>query len=315
MNTHNPIATLFLVSLFCVPGASVQAFVEPQPSRVLEPVLESGSIQGAAARNTSSTVSTFASAYLRANKPRIAVFWNRQFDDQLSEWEPVRRRRSVIETESAYRAAAERNGLDDMRSRWGTSATDGVPFGRSENPLREWGMEGSSRVVASEYEEIRGLAKSESGAQDGENVEFAAGFVHTLVESGTRIIDRNTIMRLVSNAQARTVGSDISRDYQNVETEALLSYADYLAEVVLLPGSAHSRNPSFMVSVKEVSTGTVVAMFTSDGQTEVKGEEKWVATSNGYELIRDEVAAPTIREMAETLAHETMTALTRVWSL
>ena len=131
----------------------------------------------------------------------------------------------------------------------------------------------------------------------------------------SKIIDREAIIRFVQRDKAKEAGAEMISDYQKIEADALIDYADYLAEVVLTPDSAADTGWSFMVSVKSVNDGRVIAMFKSQAMKPNKkdAKESWVATSGGYEkqITPDSLTSP--MESGEQLAYEMMSELIKIW--
>jgi len=208
----------------------------------------------------------FSDLYKKRGEPSIAIFWNRKFDSQLSQWK-----------------ANDGGGLVENKE--------------AQQPGRE------------KLGEV-------------ESFEFSAGYMQPFLETSTKIIDREAIMRLTAHGASnddnywyKRYGYRPTLDYQKVETKALVGYAQYFTEIIFASGKNTDVDVSFMVTVKEVSTGRVVAMFKSDGRPPIKKNlpQRWVAKNSGYELgmPSNELVLP--KEVGKQLAYETMEALVKVW--
>lgn len=141
------------------------------------------------------------------------------------------------------------------------------------------------------------------------------------------MLDRSMILRLTDN---KTTKKGV--DYQLNETSALEGYADYLAEILMTPDEYAPIGMSFLVTIKDVSTGAIVAMLSSDGELKdlkdlfndnwyvdnsgynwVDGrppEQKWVIDSDGYKVIDLE---PSPKLVGQQLAIELISELNSIW--
>jgi len=149
--------------------------------------------------NTGATIERFKQAYARRGAPRIAVFWNRQLSDRLSQWVTTNR---VVTT--------------DMRE---GGRNDGKDAGSTE------------RVVSTQKLE-RDPARTSPA--DSATWEFQSGFLDPLLGAGARVVDRAAIMRLTA-AKRTGVGSTAAPDEQKVEIQALQGFADVLVEILVAP--------------------------------------------------------------------------------
>jgi len=238
----------------------------------------------------------FTESYESAGEPEIAIFWNREFDDQLSQWYQTLRTTQTGETAM--------KGKDKFEPKSGDA------------PEYERNISGDGKIVAAQYVEVRNKAQNRKGfSNESDSFGFSAGFTSTFLSVPTKILDRKAIMRLVQRDNAKEAGEEMISDYQKIETDALIGYAEYLAEILLTPDQSGDSSWAFMVTVKSVSTGQVVAMFKSTANKPFEEQQKsrWVATSSGYqkEIDTREIGTPT--EVGEQLAFETMQALSKMW--
>lgn len=231
------------------------------------------------------TKAEFRRAYNQVGKPKLAIFWNRKLDDQLSQWHTASRN---IDTREGgwYRGkgfTATQNRID-VENRFGENSRNG----------------------------------------DIQNFEFGSGFTRTLMNSGVNIVDRDVIMRLTHSEAKEAADNIIVADYQQIEIDALIGYADYLAEITRSGGQ--DEGASLFISIKEVKTGRLVAMFPSRNQvSEENFTTEWVTTDSGYRKVRvpvrnarnaydaDEITPGTPEHIGWSVAIETMRALTKYW--
>lgn len=237
----------------------------------------------------------FSIAYERAGTPKIAIFWNRKFNDQLSEWDAIFRRSITGEQAVKAQDKFEPQGGDD--------------------PAYERNVVGGQKIVAAEYIEKKAPKQRRSGMNEANSFEFSSGYVEPFLMKKVAIIDRQAIMRLVQRDNSREAGTELISDFQKIETDALIGYADYLAEILLTPDSSADAGWSFMVTVKAVSNGQVIAMFKSDGNNPMdpNAKAKWVAAAEGFRKVTPQREIGTPSDVGRQLAYETMQKLSAIW--
>ena len=238
---------------------------------------------------------SFEKAYDKEGTPSIAIFWNRKFDDQLSQWYQDVRLSQTGETSA--------------------KASDKFEPKSGDKPGYERNVSGGGKIVSAQYEESRVKEQERNGFQESESFDFSAGFTTTFLSVPAKIIDRQAIMRLIQRDNSEEAGAEMISDYQKIETDALIGYAEFLAEVLLTPDPKGDTGWAFMVTVKSVSNGQVIAMFKSTGNKPLEGsvKEKWVSADSGYEkqTPKREIGHP--QEVGEQLAYEVMESLTKAW--
>lgn len=247
--------------------------------------------------STTDPVRAYKAAYERAGKPRIAIFWDRKFTDQLSQWKS--RYRTLTAGEATAKIESSKNNKTEPTAYKGAVNTKGAVAHYSQ----------STNTVHSENE----LAHVEDYA-------FAAAFAESLIGAGTTIVDRNTIMRLEAMAANSEATSMHPTDSQLIETSALSEYADYFLEVIFDEHAiARAAEDVFRINVKEVATGRVLLMLASNAfppatKEALDAAPEWAPSEDGgFEKVYAEVPLPTSREMGRQMAIETMAALGRVW--
>ena len=211
----------------------------------------------------------FRRAYRQAGSPRLAVFWNRVFDDRLRE----------METES--RLVVE--GRRDTRT------------GKAGDTSTERDRSGWTASLEVRRDGARPWPLSEAAG-----FRFQTGFLGPLIESGAAVVDRAAVMRLT--AARRTLSGDgagasepagAAADRQLVETAALMAHADLLIQIALSPSDDSPAGAFFHASVVDVETGRVVASFFHDaagdaGSAATGGaKKKWAAAPGGYVRVED----------------------------
>jgi len=252
------------------------------------PVLQSEST--AVFRNRGSIIAQFARVYGTKGRPRIAVFWNRRFDDRLSDWTTGVR---VTETERSQLDVAARGERVDGSER---SATITGSLDADLNQRRT--LEASWRR----------LGHTRDGLPEGLAFQLESGFTAAFAQADVAMIDRAAVMRLQDRA-ART--SD--RDTQRIEADALLNHADFLVEVLMAPQPATPLEMVFQVNVKDVRTGQVVQSLTTDGHAASEATaDRWEVGERGFVRSRGR-SAQTASKIGEQLALETMEQLAARW--
>jgi len=273
-----------LLALWPAAAGSQQSLPESLYRPGTPPVLKPES--PAVFRERESTIAQFAKAYGANGRPRIAVFWNRRFDDRLSDWTTGIRLSETASTELDIAANAGRTQPADALS------------GRLDADLYQ------RRTLEASW---RRPAAHRAGLPEGLAFELESGFTATLAAADVLMVDRAAAMRLQDRA-ARSADPDAQR----VEADALLSHADLLLEVLSAPRSGTPLGVVFQVIVKDVRTGQVVHSLTSDGEAAAEATpSRWRVGDNGF--VRASNRPETAGRIGEQLALETMAALTARW--
>jgi len=215
-----------------------------------------------------SIIERFKSGFGRSN-PRIAVFWNRDFSEQVSDWASTRR--IVV------------SGKGHLQGE--------VPDGKVR-------LDGDGSQAA--QAEFRSAGHSGKSAPA---FDLQAGFVSQMGAAGVRVLDRTAIMRITDNALEKGDFSRLSPDQARLEMRALGEHADYLLELSQVTGK------EFHIRVLDISNGAVQTMLNSNGQPpESDKDRRWVATDHGFEKrkhrvtladVGQELALQTLASMAQ----------------
>jgi len=265
----------------------------------------------------------FKAAYKRAGSPRIAVFWNRELTDQLSQWYADKR---VIHT-----GEQAGQGKDRLQPAGATAApgyqrdtsvanhtTEAQYFADCKAALSLRGADGS-RLREYTPELCYQILQRPMPAGDGmggraKEFEFGSGFMGPFLGASAKMLDRAAIMRITQRDSARRSGVEVVSDAVEVETDALVGHADYVAEIVYSANPGSQLGVEFLVTVKQVKSGRVVAMFRPAATPAdlPPPSTRWAATAAGFEK-RTTHASATPHQVGAQLAFETMEALSRAW--
>lgn len=148
-----------ILILFSVEGWASQShpaskMLAPPPNeeqKVIEPTL---------IEKRKKVLSHFIKSYEAAGQPGIAVFWNREFDDQLSQWYQALRTSQTGETSVKGKDKFEPSGGDEA--------------------AYERNVSGGGKIVAAQYLEVRDKVQNRRGfGNESESFDFSAGFTST----------------------------------------------------------------------------------------------------------------------------------------
>lgn len=298
----------FVGALALLPAAALAQGVPPyEPPAPVAPPVRDGQVMHKAAPPAGSaafaeqggTVSSFADAYARHGKPRLALYWNRQLSEALSDWYSDTR---VV--------AGQQN-----------NSTMSGDFNLNQASSGQNTLEIQRRIA----DPRRGMT-SESFEW-----EFQDAFLAPFLEAGATIVDRAAMMRLAA--------ADMPVDGEKtIEVRGLQGKADYLLEILVAPNWKSSTGYELRSRIIDIKTGAIVAMVNSKNlkewnpQKEViatdhgfvdpndaddadesfgpQGEDKYKATDTGFTRRRK---PPKLPKIAQNLAYNTMTGLMRQW--
>ncbi len=222
----------------------------------------------------------FRAVYDRVGRPRMLVFWNRSFSDEVS---------------STYR--------DNLHAEASASSAASGSTHYSRDGGNESAAQGSSH---SSLDVSVGAQRVEDGRFNplDENVDFAieAAFSQTLAGNGAQLIDRSLAMRTARGAR----GAGSRPNMQAIETEAATSRADLLIEVLQTSASGTPTGAVFKVTVKDIKRARLLATFTTAGERPYR-KPKLVAEAGGFVRASAEGTSPD--GVGRELANRTMAAL------
>jgi hypothetical protein len=230
-------------------------------------------------------VGRFDPAYALKGSPRIAVYWNRQLSDRLSQWNSTDR--VVLE---------ERAAVSGQRTGPAAERVDVQAQGERDAALTRQGM---------------GQEARRAGPGEPWEWEFQNGFLDPFMRARARIVDRAAIMRITAAGTQTRVGRPRTLDAAPVEVDALRGLADLFVEVLLTPSPQMPGGQEFLAVVKDVNTGQILAHVNSrNAMQRLSPRRDYVATSRGFEP-RD--TPPPLRDLASNLAINVMDALLQAW--
>lgn len=234
-----------------------------------------------------SAMMDFNNAYSNVGKPRMALFWNREFSDRLSQWVAFRRAVSS-----------------------GSTTIEGPLFGTGNAANIQKSETAQTEVLV--QDQVRGGLGDELT-----NLRFESAYVEPMQSAGAIFIDRATIMRLNQSHTGKQQGVGYRPDKQAVETDALVGYADMIAEILMTPDGREDSplGMAFRVKITDVRTGQLVLSFLSQGMHEDDTDKpaQFVTTSTGFARKAPEPPKP--EDVAHRLALETMVMLSRRWGI
>ncbi len=169
--------------------------------------------------------SNFRAAYTRAKQPKMMVFWNKSFTDEVAS---NYRNTGRVDVDSAY--------------------VRGPGYGASSTTM--------------EYNTGRARERDASTRQLAEVDDFAveAAFTQALTANGAVLIDRSIAMR--TSRSARGVGRE--PNVQEIEAAAATARADLLVEINQTPANTPS-GAAFRVTVKDLRRARVLVNVLSRG--------------------------------------------------
>jgi hypothetical protein len=242
---------------------------------------------GAVARKSenSGALKRFAESYKSHNKPKIAIFLNRTLSDDVREWK------------TNGRAVLAGNG----------SVTTSV-----ESPLhyREETVKGPLAVYG---QTENGVGGARNNTDEPYLWEFESGFMQPFLSAGANLVDRATILRLVSKGSDQGIAAEAIETKKN-EMNALLNYADIYIELLITRQPSAATGYEFKAVAKEIKTGRIVGMATSlNWDNAGERPKKVIATDKGYQII-DDPKMPRVKNVSNDMALDLMSSLATAWS-
>lgn len=226
-------------------------------------------------------IDRFAVAYAAQNRPRLAIFYNREFSDRLSQWFGVSRVALTEKRDARLSGELEKTeGKVDLKG----SSTGTVGVGRQD------------RLTDPRRRGLDGVA----------GWRFENAFSKPFLEAGVRLIDRAAVMRLTA------AGSTEAHDVQQIETAALTGYADILVEILFeefRSDDKGERTTIFRVTAKNVKTGEIVTQILAEPKDN-ETKRKYIGTRDGFVAVDE--APP--KKNGYDVAIELIQAMNQAWS-
>ncbi|HLO75106.1 MAG TPA: hypothetical protein VK196_01460 [Magnetospirillum sp.] len=294
--------TLFPAVAWAQAAGGVPPYEPPAP---VGPPVRDGEVMGRPQRaggafaEQPATVADFAQTYARNGRPRLALYWNRQLSEALSDW------------------------YSDVRVTSGSQSNSSMSgeFTLNQSSTSQNTLEVQRRIA----DPRRGMV--------GESFEweFQDAFLAPFLEAGAVVVDRGAMMRLAA-------ADEPTSSEKTVEVRGLQGKADYLLEILVAPNWRSSTGYELRARILDIKTGAIVAMVNSKNLREwnpekpvlatnhgfvdpndaddadesfgPQGEDKYRATATGYERRRK---PPKLSNIARNLAYNTMSGLMRTW--
>jgi hypothetical protein len=222
------------------------------------------------------TVERFRQIYAARKSPRVMAFWNRELDDQVSS-------AGNIETRMEQRDVGV-----------GVVAPGGIVWGRGdrETTLRS-GAANTEAPWRPDFAEPSKWA-------------FEAAFAQAFAEAEVDFIDRSMAIRATDHASAKKDAADQARS----EMAGVAGKADLLMEVLATRDPRSPVGTAFKVTVKQISTGRVLANVVTLALPPEPTTSRYAATKHGFVPVMQPV---TVDQVGRRLAIETMVGLLGSW--
>lgn len=231
-------------------------------------------------------VARYANAYQKAGKPRVAVFWNRDFSD-----------RTHANARVVQRTQGSIHDNSTVTRTYGEGAS-----------TRQRTRAGGFEVSSSQGTEFDAAAQRRTSLSESELWQVETEFTKRLIDGGTRVIDRAAIVRTTAPTSGRDAAS---ADPQALETTALVGKADLLLEVLLTADSSAPLGWAFRSNLKDIKTGRVLSSGYYLGVPKVVAEPaRYEARAGGFELVTPPAKPISAQAVGHALAVEAMGELT-----
>lgn len=237
----------------------------------------------------------FEKSYDVMQRPRIAVLFNRSFDDHITEWESSRR--VAFSSDENMKAAF----VDDS----GQTSKAYAPAG---NFSQENVGKAKASVNNSGWTAVQHKVNNVDPRQL--SWKFQDGFIEPWLDAGVNLIDRATIVRLTAAKHQNTDGLNT----KTVETDALKGYADIFVEVLVDDFFENKGFYRFRVTAKDIDTGSLLAntvMEYPNGSMQANHSQQYEATANGFQPASNAPVFTDAFEAGKILATNVMNDMSR----
>lgn len=231
----------------------------------------------------------FAATYVAAGQPRIALFWNMALSEDVSD-------NKVSRTSLQGGSTRNWNGIDKITSGEAESAT-----------LRDGEEKRANKMTMTSEDLITNKDKRKASLAESDAWKLETAFAGALHTANMRFTDRSTIMRMAHVQQ----GKDATSDMHTIEATALQGKADMFMEVLITKDSKAPLGWGFLVSLKDVKSGTQLVTFYSAAVPHYGAapEPYFVATNKGFQKVTPPVVNATVADVGRALARDTMREL------
>lgn len=223
----------------------------------------------------------FSKAYAKAKLPRMVIFWNREFSDEIAtEYEDY-------------------DKFDQDTTRGSTTLEERTAGPAGDMTITE--SDGNEHVSSERRSGVRKLNGGGTGRRVTEKIDFdlEQAVQETLRASGARLVDRTSIMRTAGVAERAGALSNV----QEIETKALLGKSDLIIEITQFSDDDSARGVSFKVVCRDIRNARILTSFRTTAEPPAK-PLPYVAGPNGFE--RAKPRAPRPYEVGRELAVELM---------
>lgn len=251
------------------------------------PVLEPSQAPREARSPTQIALQNFPRQYLSAGSPRVTIYWNTRYDDQLKD------ERGETETTSTTRSR-KHSSLDE------TTSGDAGGAKISEGEVLE--KEDKKTIKGSV---IMNRERRPTGLSEQQALELESAFMDRLRAERIRLVSRSASMRAARHSQK--AGGEAATDSKFIETQALLATSEMVIEVLLVRDPQAPLGIGFRSSVLDIKASAEILSAYSLGlpiQTRNKG--RYVATNRGFEWASP---ALTVSDVGRTAAEDLLVAL------
>ena len=213
-------------------------------------------------------------------RPGVALFWNRELSDRIAQLTVQRQSIQGSKQESASEFVSE-GAKRSSKQETSAQTTDVSTFSPSEAARR--------------------------GLDDRSEARLRGAFISTLAAGGLRLLDRSMMVRA---AAAQASGP---LDVQGNEMRALQGQAKYVLEVLMVSDAQSSIGMAFSVSVKDVSSASIIfsEYVATPASKATKG--RWVAVNGGAGFERAPSETSSVEDIGRALALVVMTRLAASW--
>jgi len=277
---------LFTITLIAIVSLSTRSAIAVQDDlyragqrAVLEPTTKTE-------RDDAGVTALFATRYQSSGRPRIAVYWNRILSPELAD----RPSASLTIRDQAEEELRERDG----------SASDELRKGGDTKEVG-WTRNGTARIT------VAGAPRDEQSRramQEADDWAIQGAFVRTIADSGARLVDRSTIVRLTQYRDR--AGEEANR--KTLEMAALSDHAELLLEVQVTRDAKTFSGWGFRVELKDLRDGMLMTSIYTAAQPANAASTSFRTTDRGFERVTID---PTPADVGHELAIQVMADLAK----
>lgn len=234
-----------------------------------------------------SACSAFSDAYAAAGRPRIMLFWNVRYDDQIA---PTLQHVERIDAGVSAQASGQESGSVHWNGY--TRSID------SSGAANAW----SERVTGSRTVET---AKQPDILNDTASVQLQDAFQTALRGAGMRLVNRDLTIRRTHATKDRSEANT-----KLVETDAVEQASEWLLQVTTLPDQEAPLRVGFALALTDVRSGTdLVSFYSRAVPAPAPRPVHYVARPDGFEVSNDPPPPTSPPEAGAELARETLSTV------